>query len=135
MRVLPARNMSVLHGGMGLACTILLLSLPASASYLDELQQEAKRSFDSPTTPASQPRSSTPAHSPGDTINLLGASDDRVESGLDKTGFEQALRTNFYGSYLFYSALGNPEQQDVYQEYTNNNDIEYLREVIKAKMK
>lgn len=135
MRVLSARNMSVLHGRMGLACTILLLSLPASASYLDELQQEAKRSFDSPTTPTPQPRSSAPARSPGDTISPLGAGDDRVESGLDKAGFEEALRSNFYGSYLFYSALGNPEQQEVYQEYTNNNDIEYLREIIKAKIK
>jgi hypothetical protein len=118
--------------GAALAAAILISLTPfsASANYLDELEQEAARSFG----PSDTTTSDTPT--PGSrSNNAVRMSEDRVDPGLSKSEFEQALRDNFYGSHLFYSALNPVQQQAVYDEYNRNNDIDHLREIIKEQMK
>lgn len=121
--------------GTALAAAILISLTPfsASANYLDELEREAARSFGSPSTEAATD-TDTPAQTtrPGNTAQM---SEDRIDPGLSKSEFEQALRDNFYGSHLFYSALNPVQQQAVYDEYNRNNDIDHLREIIKEQMK
>lgn len=118
----------------GLVCVLgQLFATAASANYLDELEREAARSFDEPA--AQTPRASSPTTSSPISSSTLIVSEEKLPIGLEKEGFEQALQQSFYGSYLFYSALNARDQEAVYQEYTENNNVEYLREVIKAKMK
>lgn len=110
-----------------------LFATAAHANYLDELEREAARSFDAPADQT--PRASSPTPSSPISSSTLIVSEEKLPTGLDKEDFEQALQQSFYGSYLFYSALNARDQEVVYQEYTENNNVEYLREVIKAKMK
>ena len=100
-----------------------------SASYLDELEREAARSFEVPAA-TTQPGQAEARHN-----ILTSGHENQIQPELDKEGFEQALQNNFYGSYLFYSRLSAQDQQAVYQEYTQNNDIEHLRGVINAKLR
>jgi hypothetical protein len=48
--------------------------------------------------------------------------------------FEQALRDNYYGSFLFYSKLSEWNKKQVYNTYVESNDIEQIRREIKIRM-
>ncbi len=108
-----------------LACCGLwaLSTATVSASYLDEIEQEALRGDASQNIPLSQTRAT---YSP---------SSETVQAGLDQGGFERVLQNNYYGSFLFYSRLSDPDKNAVYDEYKKNNDIDHLRDLIRAKMK
>jgi hypothetical protein len=102
----------------------------AASSYLQQLEAEAAATDNSTAKPAVH-------ESPAGRANwspqqaLLG---EKLETGLTIGQFEESLKQRFYGSYLFYSALNDTKQQAVYQEYQKDNNIEHLREVIKAQM-
>ena len=102
----------------------LLLSTSATAatSYLQELEAEGTSS---PAATTETPKWST---------QQPLTSNETVKQGLTKPQFEEALKSRFYGSYLFYATLSNSKQLVVYEEYQKNNDIEHLREVIKAQL-
>ncbi len=112
---------------MLLACFSLwmLSTVTVSASYLDEIEQEALRGD------ATQDVLLTPSH---DTANYSAPSE-TIQQGLDQGGFERVLQNNYYGSFLFYSRLNDQNKAVVYDEYKKNNDIDHLREIIRAKMK
>ncbi len=110
--------------------TALLLSLfslgePSMArSYLQELENEAA---------ATGGEHSDNANKPGWTPRQTSLIE-KIDAGLNKDQFEETLKSRFYGSYVFYSALEEKKQQRVYEEYQVNNDIDHLRETIKQQM-
>jgi hypothetical protein len=116
-----------------LQCVLFLLALSinstatAASSYLQELEAEAAATDEGSNDNAT-------AAKPNWTEQQPEINHETIEKGLTKAEFEQALKSRFYGSYLFYSALNDAKQAVVYEEYKNNNDIEHLREVIKAQM-
>lgn len=106
---------------------VMLTSMTATASsYLQELEAEAASSDDG----SNQQEEKKPSWSTQQSTE----NHESVEKGLTKDKFEEALKSRFYGSYLFYSTLNDTKQEVVYEEYLKNNDIEHLREVIKAQM-
>lgn len=109
---------------------VMLLSTTATAatSYLQELEAEAAATDDNASKKDAE---SKPAWSQQQNA---GANHETIDKGLTKPQFEEALKAHFYGSYLFYSTLTDSKQKVVYGEYQKNNDIEHLREVIKAQM-
>lgn len=108
---------------------VMLLSTTATAasSYLQELEAEAAATDDNASKKNAE---SKPAWSQQN----AGTNHETIDKGLAKPQFEEALKAHFYGSYLFYSTLTDSKQKVVYGEYQKNNDIEHLREVIKAQM-
>lgn len=107
---------------------VLLASseISTASSYLQELENEAAASAGrgEPETPAEKPE-----WTPRQTILK-----ENIDPGLNKAQFEEALKSRFYGSFLFYSTLAPKKQQQVYEEYLANNEIEHLREIIKTQM-
>lgn len=124
------------HGrivSVGLAMlTSLLVCVPlgasAASSYLQELEAEAARSEEgSDAAPAQQGQEWN--------TNAQPVSGEAIKAGLDKAQFEESLKKNYYGSYLFYQTLDDGDQQSVYSDYQSDNDIESIRESIKSHMK
>ncbi len=116
------------------ALPLLVVLLPFSeistaSSYLQELENEAAASASGSQseTPAEKPEK--PEWTPSQTILK-----ENIDPGLNKKQFEEALKSRFYGSFLFYSSLSTHKQQQVYKEYLANNEIEHLREIIKIQM-
>lgn len=111
---------------------VLLLSFTVTAtaatSYLEELNEEAQSEGQGAASPAA------PGNQPSWTEQQTTGNHETIEKGLTKEKFEQSLKSRFYGSYLFYSALSDAKQAAVYEEYKKNNEIEHLREVIKRQM-
>lgn len=109
--------------------SLLLAATSASAatSYLQELEAEAAATDEAESN-------TTQSSKPGWSDQQPTGTGETIESGLAKPQFEEALKSRFYGSYLFYSTLNDDKQQTVYKEYTKNNDIEHLRAVIQSEM-
>ncbi len=106
----------------------ILMSTTASAasSYLQELEAEAAATDNDTSKKGTETKPAWSQQNAG--------THETIEKGLTKPQFEEALKAHFYGSYLFYSTLADSKQKIVYGEYQKNNDIEHLREVIKAQM-
>ncbi len=116
---------------------VMLLTLLASflinqtciaGNYLLELEEEAA-SLDNAKSEQDSATTGKP-----EWTNQQAGTLERFKSGLSKAQFEESLKSHFYGSYLFYSALDAKKQQHVYEEYQDNNDIEHLRKSIKNQM-
>ena len=48
--------------------------------------------------------------------------------------FEQSLRDNYYGSFIFYEKLSKWNKKKVFKTYQATNDIEQIRNEIKKRM-
>jgi len=107
---------------------LLSSSATAATSYLQELEAEAAASDEGTSSPPAA------AETPKWSTQQPVTSSESIKKGLTKPQFEEALKSRFYGSYLFYSTLSESKQQVVFEEYQKNNDIEHLREIIKAQM-
>ncbi|MCW8919789.1 MAG: hypothetical protein OQL08_13365 [Gammaproteobacteria bacterium] len=59
---------------------------------------------------------------------------DGLQSGLTHEEFEQSLRDNYYGSFLFYEKLSPWNKKQVYKTYVESNDVEKIRREIKKRM-
>ena len=106
---------------------LVLLHLTATVqanSYLSELEAEANSTEGGTTAPAQE---STWSHSKQRLSKTL-------KKGLDQKQFTQALRDNYYGSYVFYDRLNEWNKQQVYKVYQDTNDIELVRTEIKKRM-
>lgn len=101
----------------------------AAGSYLQELEAEAAR------TGSEDTQEQQAAEEPEWDEDAPQLDSEHIESGLTKQQFETQLEKNFYGSYLFYSALEAGKQQEVYNDYQNANDIKSIRNSIKSRMK
>lgn len=114
------------------AILVFLLSVTtqcfAATSYLEELNAEAASESDGANN------TSAPASKADWNKQQTTGNHEKIDKGLSKEQFEKTLKSRFYGSYLFYSALSDTKQAVVYEEYKKNNDIEHLREVIKQQM-
>lgn len=109
-----------------LAGMLSLSKLAWAESYLQELENEAAATGTGAKTGSEADK---PAWSPKQT-----SLSEKIEPDLSQDQFEETLKSRFYGSYLFYSSLGEKKQQRVFEEYRQNNDIEHLREAIKRQM-
>lgn len=123
----PVRGRTLLQCALFFLVLSISSTATAATSYLQELEAEAAATDEGGSD-------SAPAAKPTWTEQQPETNHETIEKGLTKTEFEQALKSRFYGSYLFYSALNDAKQAVVYEEYKKNNDIEHLREVIKAQM-
>jgi len=103
-------------------------------NYLDELKEEASDlKLDRGTRVIEQKASSAqnPAvDSPGTAAGNQAGPIEGMGSGLSKQEFEQFLKVNYIGSYLFFRRLNEQGQDEVYQFYLETPDPEQVREKI-----
>jgi len=98
-------------------------SLAAESDYLRALEQEAAGEpvVESPATNVSAP-----------SFFDMPVGDVELDPGLSKEEFEARLKSDFYGSYVFYSRLSAAARARVYADYQNSPDggIEVVRDAI-----
>jgi len=98
-------------------------SLAAEVDYLRALEQEAagESVVEPPATSVSTP-----------SFFDMPVGDVELDPGLSKEEFEARLKSDFYGSYVFYSRLSAAARARVYEEYQNSPDggIEVVRDAI-----
>ncbi|HHO69970.1 MAG TPA: hypothetical protein ENN02_00625 [Halothiobacillus sp.] len=98
-------------------------SLIAEADYLRALEQEAAGAL-----VVESPAASVPVPSFFD----MPVGDVELGPGLSKEEFEARLKSDFYGSYVFYSRLSADARARVYEDYLNSPDggIDVVRDAI-----
>jgi hypothetical protein len=108
---------------------LLLLATPlllgANDGYLHEIEEEAKRQ--AATLTIDQTSSSPPA-TPATNMGQINA--ERLASGLDQTGFEQALRETLPGTYSLYQQFDATRRQIVYVSYQKDNRLASISEQV-----
>lgn len=109
--------------------SVLLLAAPlllgADDGYLREIEEEAKRQ--AATLTIDQASSSSVATA---TVSKSETSADRLASGLDQAGFEQALRETLPGTYALYQQFDAIRRQKVYAAYQNDNRLAGITEQV-----
>lgn len=109
-----------------LLITAALLALSpglSGASYLADLEAEAK-STDVQAGPNNEQAWSH---------KTQGISEE-LHKGMTHEEFEQNLKQNYYGSFIFYDKLSQWNKKQVYNTYVETNDIEQVRREIKIRM-
>ena len=130
--------------GLTLKALLLLLALcslslsmgkslaQTSQKYLETLQDEASgltldKSTESEVKPVSPPTSGNPlTANPGGQSGAI----EEFAAGLSMQQFEELLKHNYIGSYLFYKRLGQPHKDEVYRYYQQNPDPNQVRQKI-----
>ena len=104
----------------------------SSSNYLETLQDEAEGLvLDKQTESEAQPTGTPPVGNP-----LTDATKDQAgaikafTSGLSVEQFENLLKHNYIGSYLFYKRLGQVQKDEVYEFYQQNPDPDQVRQKI-----
>jgi len=115
---------SILLGAGRLVGAVLLAapSLAADDHYLREIEEEAKHQATTLTTnlPQSLPAPATP-----------GSDTERLASGLDRAGFEQALREKLPKEiFAAYQRLDPAGKQRLYESYRNDGRLADIAEQI-----
>jgi phosphate-selective porin len=101
------------------------LLLGAGDGYLREIEEEAKRQAAMLTIDqaSSNPVAATATNKGETTV-------DRLASGLDQAGFEQALRETLPGTYALYQQFDTTRRQNVYAAYQNDNRLTGITEQV-----
>ncbi len=103
-------------------------------NYLDELKEEASdlkldrgtRVIEQKASPVQNPIVDSRGQAAGNQAGPI----EGMGAGLSKQEFEQFLKVNYIGSYLFYRRLDDQGQADVYQFYLETPSPEQVREKI-----
>jgi hypothetical protein len=126
-----------IHTGKRLAGLIIVwmgccfpLTAIASDPYMDALNAEADSVTVDPKTEQKKPDYINQAPVTGGWSNQNQSMRQDLPANLDQDDFEEALKRNFYGSYMFYSHLDQTEQAEVFRFYQNTPSIEPLRQRI-----
>jgi len=98
----------------------------AEDDYLKALQQEAARTSQSAELKKEARPEPRPATSRSQFL------DGELPPGLDMDAFEEALKSGFFGSYMFYQRLLEPAREAVHAEYLENPEggIDTVRDAI-----
>jgi len=106
------------------------LAIPAADAYMDALNAEADSVVVDPETEQQKPDVLDLAPTRGGWSNQDQSMSLDLPPDLEREDFEESLKLNFYGSYMFYNRLDDPAQEEVYQFYRQNPSIEPVRERI-----
>jgi hypothetical protein len=132
-REFHAKASATVLSALFLLCSGLALA-QSSKDYLDALRQEASGlKLDSSTRVEPEPPSSLLPQSGSQTLEKSvqeGGAIEGLAPGLDPNQFEQYLKNNYMGSYLFYRRLNEQGRAEVYGFYQENPDPEKIREKI-----
>jgi hypothetical protein len=101
----------------------------ADTSYLQSLEDEASSlSLDKKTASSQNGASGQSPHLFNNDLNGKGGGLIGLTPGLTAKQFEQVLKNNYIGSYLFYKRLSDSKKAKVYSFYQSNPDPNQLRE-------
>lgn len=115
---MPPSLIRLAHPLLSGILSMLLLALPlrtmADETYLREIEEEIKRQATGLTTTAPPPLPFATASAPAE----------QLPSGLDRPGFEQALRQNSPpATYAAFQKLSPRDQQQLYESYRSDNRL------------
>lgn len=125
-----------IHTGKSLAGLMVLmgcyfpLTAMASDPYMDALNAEADSVIVDPKTEQKKPDFINQAPVPGGWSNQNQSMSQDLPANLDQEDFEEALKRNFYGSYMFYNHLDQTDQAEVFRLYQSTPSIETVRQRI-----
>lgn len=94
-----------------------LVEAQTSSSYLDALAGEAEDLAVDNKTRARSPASSRVPLTSADQVGSPGQAVGDLVPDLTPDQFEQALKRNYIGSYLFYSRLSTASKDEVFEAY------------------
>jgi len=114
------------------AAALLLVApllLGADDSYLLEIEEEAKRQATTLTIEQT-PFNLEAVPAIGISETTTEATADRLASGLNQAGFEQALRQTLPGTYALYQQFDTMRRQKVYAAYQNDRRLANITEQV-----
>lgn len=106
----------------------MVIALPVWAAedpYVKALQEAAKAQAGDAAPAASDKPAAEPPQGWNSSNQELGGG---LPPNLSRPQFEEALKKNFFGTYMFYSKLGEADRETVYKEYQGNNQISNIRD-------
>ncbi|HPF58292.1 MAG TPA: hypothetical protein P5149_06320 [Candidatus Competibacteraceae bacterium] len=121
----PLPNTGTHSGWASVLLLVAPLLLGADDGYLREIEEEAKRQAATVTIDQSPPNPTAAT-----TANMGETTADRLASGLNQAGFEQALRENLPGTYALYQQFDATRKQKVYAAYQNDNRLAGITEQV-----
>jgi len=110
-------------------CCIPLVTL-ASDPYMDALNAEADSVAVDPASEKQEANVFDQAPTLGGWSNDAQSMSQDLPANLEQEDFEESLKLNFYGSYIFYKRLDDASQAKVYEYYQDNPSIELVRQRI-----
>lgn len=107
----------------------------SSSNYLDALEGEAENlSLDRKTQSKRSSRINSSSSSTPIPNSISNA--DGIQPNLSFDDFMLDLKANYFGTHIFIQRLSNPQKQEVYSFYLNNNNPRAIRkEVIRISKK
>lgn len=105
-------------------------SLYADDAYMDAINAEADQLSVDPRSTDKKRDVQAKDFSQNGWSNQAQSMDQDLPPRLKRNEFEEALKTSFYGSYMFYKRLDEQDQFEVYDLYTQNPSIELVRKRI-----
>ncbi len=116
---------AALRGGLiGLLWLALPFLVGADDAYLREIEEEAKRQAGLLAANPEPSNSATLDASPAE------AATDRLVTGLDQAGLEQALRETLPGTYALYQQFDPARKKQVYEAYQNDTRLTGISEKV-----
>lgn len=116
---------AALRGGLiGLLWLALPFLVGADDAYLREIEEEAKRQAGLLAANPEPSNSATLDASPAE------AATDRLATGLDQAGLEQALRETLPGTYALYQQFDPARKKQVYEAYQNDTRLTGISEKV-----
>lgn len=112
-----------------MGCCIPLTALAADP-YMDALNAEADSVAVDPASEKQETNVLDQAPTLGGWSNQDQSMSLDLPANLEREDFEESLKLNFYGSYMFYNRLDEINQAKVYEFYQSNPTIEPVRERI-----
>lgn len=107
----------------GVALLVAPLAAGADDSYLREIEDEAKRQAATLTTSQPQP-------APMFAVPAPDAAAERLAPGLDRAGFERALREGLPETYASFQRITPAGQKRIYESYQKDNRLASIGEQI-----
>lgn len=122
MRMIAAGQLLVLLAGIGM----MTVSHGADDDYLKALKAETQAITGGEAAGAAPPAAETkPAQ--GWSASGQGLAEE-LPPNLSQEQFEAALKSSYFGTFVFYNKLGEADKSSVYQAYQSNAQISNIRD-------
>ncbi|GAB4299792.1 MAG: hypothetical protein Kow0096_19380 [Thiohalomonadaceae bacterium] len=125
MRMITARQLLVLLAGIGMVAS----AHGADDAYLKALQAETQaitsgEAAGSAAQPAAPAGDSKPQ---GWSASGQGLAEE-LPTNLSQEQFEAALKSSYFGTFVFYNKLNDADKAKVYEAYKSNAQISHIRD-------
>jgi hypothetical protein len=131
MRMIAAGQLLLLLAGIGMVA----VSHGADDDYLKALKAETQALSGGEAAP-SAPAAPVPESKPQQGWSAAGQGmGEELPPSLSKEQFEAALKSSYFGTYMFYTKLNDTDKAKVYEAYQGNGQISNIRDTTTSLLK